>query len=85
MKVLHFINPWRACARVTVLVLCVCLFVCVSVIKHLTSGSIFQAIIAATYSYYDERQKICGNLAENASLPRYSNFHAQLCCDRQPY
>ena len=64
---------------------CVCVCVCLSVIQHLTSGSIFRALIAATYSCCDERQKIRGILAGNASLPRYSNFHAQLGCDRRPY
>ena len=45
MFVKWVVNPRRACAvRVTVLGLCVCLSVCVSVTQHLT----FQVIVCAT-------------------------------------
>ena len=38
--VIYIINPWRACARVTVLVLSVCLGVCVCVFPILAPRAI---------------------------------------------
>ena len=62
------INPRRACAaRVTG-----CLFVCLSVSQHLTSGASVRLENAVTYSTGDEGQKICGVFPETAPLPRSS-------------
>ena len=64
-----FINSRRACAaRVTVVVLCVCL----SVKSHLTYGASVRPENAVTYSAGNEGKKICGVFSENASLLRSS-------------
>ena len=61
-----FINPRHACAaRVTVVILCVC--VCKS---HLTSGASTRPENAITYSAGIEDQKICGVFSETAPLQR---------------
>ena len=63
------INPRRACAaRVTVVVLCVCLSVCLSVKSHLTYGASVRPENAVTYSAGNEGQKICGDLPETTAF-----------------
>ena len=58
-----FINPRRACAaRVTVVVMSVCLSVCY------TSGASFRPENAVTYSAGNEGQNNCGVFSENAPL-----------------
>ena len=67
------INPRRACAaRVTVVVLCVCLSVCVSVYDYSrTTG------YEAAYERYQQLQvlqgqeKECGDFAETTAFERY--------------
>ena len=72
MKSQHIINPRRACAaRVTVVVLCVCL----SVKSHLTYGASVRPENAVTYSAGNEGQKICGDLPETTSFKSYSAKH----------
>ena len=67
------INPRRACAaRVTVVVVWVCLSVCLSfilsVMRELTSPVIDRVKNKLTYSATDGGQKICGIFFETASL-----------------
>ena len=70
------VNPRRACAaRVTVVVLCVCLSVCLSVKSHLTYGASVRPENAVTYSAGNEGQKICGDLPETTSFKSYSAKH----------
>ena len=71
-----FINPRRACAaRVTVVVLCVCLSVCLSVKSHLTYGASVRPENAVTYSAGNESQKICGDLPETTAFKSYAAKH----------
>ena len=63
----------------------VCLSVRLSVIPQLTSRCIFRTTNEATYSESDERQKICGILATNASLQRYSDFDLLRASTVQPF
>ena len=68
---LFMINPRRACAaRVTVVVMSVCLSVCLSV--RYTSGASFRPENAVTYSAGNEGQKNCGVFSETAPLQRSS-------------
>ena len=63
------INPRRACAaRVTVVVVCVCL----SVKSHLASGASVCPENAVKDSAGNEGQKICGGFSATAPLPRSS-------------
>ena len=67
-----FFNPRRACAaRVTVVVLCVCL----SVKSHLTYGASVRPENAVTYSAGNEGQKICGDLPETTAFKSYAAKH----------
>ena len=67
-----FINPRRACAaRVTVVVLCVCL----SVKSHLIYGASVRPENAVTYSAGKEGQKICGDLPETTAFKSYAAKH----------
>ena len=75
----YIFNPRRACAaRVTLVVVSVCLCVCVSVClsvcvsvkSHLTSGASVRRENAATHSAGNEGQKSCGDFFETAPLPR---------------
>ena len=69
-------NPRRACAaRVTVVVLCVCLSVCLSVKSHLTYGASVRPENAVTYSAGNEGQKICGDLPETTAFKSYAAKH----------
>ena len=63
-KDLMIINPRRACTRVTVVVLCVCL----SVIRQLTFTVIVRAKNELTYPAADIGKNLCGIFSENASL-----------------
>ena len=67
-------NPRRGCpARVTVVgFVCVCVWVCVSVKPHLTSGASVRPKNAVTYSAGKEGEKICGVFSETPLLPRFS-------------
>ena len=58
--------------RVTVVVVSVCVYVCVSVKSHLTSGASVRRENAATYSAGNKGQKICGVFSEIPPLPRSS-------------
>ena len=72
----ELINPRRACAaRVTVVVLCVCLSVCLSVKSHLTYGASVRPENAVTYSAGNEGQKICGDLPETTAFKSYAAKH----------
>ena len=63
----YFINPRRACAaRVTVVVVFVCLSVCLSVMRELTSAVIDRVKNKVTYPAADGGQKICGIFSETA-------------------
>ena len=63
-----FINPRRACAaRVTVVVV----FVCLSVMRELTSPVIERVKNKLTYPAADEGQKICGIFSETALFKSY--------------
>ena len=63
-----FINPRRACAaRVTVVVVSVCVFVK----SHLTSGASALREDAATHSAGNEGQNICCVFSETASFQSY--------------
>ena len=68
----HFINPRRACAaRVTVVVLCVCLFVCLSVCLFVClSVSIYSRTIGykAAYERYQQLQCYKGRKNDVAIL-----------------
>ena len=55
----------------------VCLFVCLSVKSHLTSGASVHPENAVTYSACSEGQKICGVFSETTPLQRSS---ISLCC-----
>ena len=66
------INPRRACAaRVTVVVVFVCLSVCLSVMRELTSPVIERVKNKLTYPAADEGQNICGIFSETALFKRY--------------
>ena len=71
------VNPRRACAaRVTVVVLCVCVSVCrLSVKSHLTYEASVRPENAVTYSAGNEGQKICGDLPETTAFKSYSAKH----------
>ena len=74
------INPRRACAaRVTVVVVSVCLSVCVSVKSHLTFGASVRPENAVTYSVGNKGQKICGVFSDTASFQSYGT-----CCIVRP-
>ena len=76
------INPRRACAaRVTVVVLCVCL----SVKSHLTYGASVRPENAVTYSAGNEGEKICGVFSENAPLLRSSGIAVVFHTFRWPF
>ena len=65
-------NPRRACAaRVTVVVVCVCL----SVKSHLIYGASVCPENAVTYSAGNEGQKICGDLPETTAFKSYAAKH----------
>ena len=77
-----FINPRRTCAaRVTVVVVCVCL----SVKSHLTYGASVRPKNAAMYSAGNEGQKICGVFSENAPLLRSSRVAVVFHTFRWPF
>ena len=82
------INRRRACAaRVTVVVVSVCLSVCVWVIlsvkSHLTSGASVRRENAATYSACNEGQKVFGVFFETASFQSYGTSRiVRLPCSR---
>ena len=66
------INPRRACAaRVTVVVVLVCLSVILSVMRELTSPVIERVKNKLTYPAADEGQKICGIFSETALFKSY--------------
>ena len=66
------INPRRACtARVTVVVVWVCLSVILSVMRELTSPVIDRVKNKLTYSAADGGQKICGIFSETALFKSY--------------
>ena len=68
-----FINPRRACARVTVVVsVCVYVCVCVSVKSHLTLGASVRPKNAVTNSASDEGRKICGVFSKTHAFLRSS-------------
>ena len=68
----RIINPRRACAaRVTVVVVSVCLSVFLSVKSNLTSSASVRPENAATYSTCNKGQNICGVFSENASFQSY--------------
>ena len=72
----ELINPRRACAaRVTVVVLCVCVSVCLSVKSHLTYEASVRPENAVTYSAGNEGRKICGDLPETTAFKSYSAKH----------
>ena len=76
------INPRRACAaRVTVVVVCVCL----SVKSHLTYGVSVPPENAVTYSAGNEGKKICGVFSENAPLLRSSGVPVVFHTFRWPF
>ena len=70
---MHIFNPRHACAaRVTVLgSVCVCVFVCLSVKSHLTSGASVRPENTVTYSAGNGGQKICGVFFETVPFKSY--------------
>ena len=62
------INPWRACAKVIVVALSVCVSVSLSVKSHLASGVSVRSEIAVKYSVCNVGRKICGIFSDTVSF-----------------